>query len=162
MEAAEVTEETTEVATATTQDIVIMESIIIMVESNSLMKKAKTSSRSKAAAITEVTTEVETEAAEVDSEEVLPIITIENINLIKMSSQVDRIHSTEIRAQIRMMDKRRDQPKGSCKSITAQGLQVESTKRGPIVVVGEEVTTTSLVRIRDITISIKMKSSLKL
>lgn len=161
MEAVEVTEETTEVATATTQDIVIMESII-MVESSSMMKKAKTSSRSKAAAITEVTTEVETEAAEVDSEEVLPIITIENINLIKMSSQVDRIHSTEIRAQIRMMDKRRDQPRGSCKSITARGLQVESTKRGPIVVVGEEVTTTSLVRIRDITIRIRMKSSLKL
>ena len=161
MEAVEVTEETTEEAITTTQDIVIMESII-MVESSSMMKKAKTSSRSKAAAITEVTTEVETEAAEVDSEEVLPIITIENINLIKMSSQVDRIHSTEIRAQIRMMDKRRDQPKGSCKSITAQGLQVESTKRGPIVVVGEEVTTTSLVRIRDITIRIRMKSSLKL
>ena len=161
MEAVEVTEETTEEAITTTQDIVIMESII-MVESSSMMKKAKTSSRSKAAAITEVTTEVETEAAEVDSEEVLPIITIENINLIKMSSQVDRIHSTEIRAQIRMMDKRRDQPRGSCKSITARGLQVESTKRGPIVVVGEEVTTTSLVRIRDITIRIRMKSSLKL
>ena len=161
MEAEEVTEETTEEATTTIQDIVIMESII-MVESSSMMKKAKTSSRSKAAAITEVTTEVETEAAEVDSEEVLPIITIENINLIKMSSQVDRIHSTEIRAQIRMMDKRRDQPRGSCKSITARGLQVESTKRGPIVVVGEEVTTTSLVRIRDITIRIRMKSSLKL
>jgi hypothetical protein len=161
VEAVEVTEETTEEAITTTQDIVIMESII-MVESSSMMKKAKTSSRSKAAAITEVTTEVETEAAEVDSEEVLPIITIENINLIKMSSQVDRIHSTEIRAQIRMMDKRRDQPRGSCKSITARGLQVESTKRGPIVVVGEEVTTTSLVRIRDITTSIRMKSSLKL
>ena len=161
MEAVEVTEETTEEAITTTQDIVIMESII-MVESSNLMKKAKTSSRSKAAASTEVTTEVETEAAEVDSEEVLPIITIENINLIKMSSQLDRIHSTEIRAQIRMMDKRRDLSRGSCKSITARGLQVESTKRGPIVVVGEEVTTTSLVRIRDITIRIRMKSSLKL
>jgi hypothetical protein len=160
VEAVEVTEETIEEATTTTQDIVIMESII-MVESSSLMKKTKSSSRSKAAAITEVTTEEETEAAEVDTEEVLPIITIENINLIKMSSQVDRIHSIEIRAQIRMMDKRRDQPRGSCKSITAQGLQVESTKRGPIVVVGEEVTTTSLVRIRDTTISIIMKSSLK-